>query len=110
MSPDKSSSTGRDRFTLPQNARAYRKIGPFTPATLPAGLTRQHQLKPGAWGRLTVLSGAVSFIWDSADEPGLPFTLQKDDSIIIAPAMPHHLVQNDQDFLLEIEFHTFAAD
>ena len=53
---------------LPALAAPYRTIGPFDSDTIPAGLLRRHDLKPGVWGVLTVAFGTIRFCWD--DEAG----------------------------------------
>ena len=52
------------RGALPEEAQIYRSIGPFDAQTVPKGLLGKHDLKPGAWARLCVTGGSVSFVWD----------------------------------------------
>ena len=74
---------------LPGDCEAYRHLGPFAAATLPAGLLRAHALKPGCWGVLTVAAGRIDFVWEDAlDEP---VQLNAGGSIVIPPERRHHL-------------------
>lgn len=79
---------------------AYRKIGPFGRDTLPQGLLAEHSLRGGTWGRLTMLRGAVGFIWD---DNGERIELKAGDVHLITPERHHHLDITGA-FELEIEF------
>lgn len=74
---------------LPGGARPYRRIGPFAADAIPAGLLRCHDLKPGVWGLLSVEAGAIRFCWD--DAAGGSRRLAAGDTMLIPPAVPHHL-------------------
>lgn len=74
---------------LPTDAENYRTIGPFVRETIPAGLLRRHDLKEGAWGIVTIQSGAVAFVWDDAE--GGSVHLAAGDAIEVPPLVPHHL-------------------
>lgn len=81
----------RDRGPdLPRGAACYRTIGPFTRETIPAGLLRRHDLKPGAWGVVTIRAGEIDFAWD--DEAGGVTHLTAGQAILVPPTVPHHLV------------------
>lgn len=84
---------------LPDDCEAYRRLGPFTAATLPPGLLRAHALKPGCWGVLTVAAGGIDFVWE--DAPDRPIRLGVGDNIVIPPERRHHIAV-DGDFTLEI--------
>ncbi|MBS0476903.1 MAG: DUF1971 domain-containing protein [Proteobacteria bacterium] len=84
-----------------QDLEPYRTIGPFDRATLPAGLLKEHRLKPGAWGQLEVLSGALRFVWDLPESGALD--LVAGDEMLIPSETPHHLEIAD-DFSLRITF------
>ncbi|MBS0482406.1 MAG: DUF1971 domain-containing protein [Proteobacteria bacterium] len=84
-----------------QQLEPYRTIGPFSRATLPAGLLSEHRLKPGAWGLLEVLSGKLRFVWDQPDSE--PLDLAAGDQVLILPEAPHHLEVTD-DFSVRITF------
>jgi tellurite resistance-related uncharacterized protein len=92
------------RFTPPPGAAAYRRIGPFGPADLPAALLREHRLKPGVWGQVEVLAGSIGFAWDDPAGRGETVTLRAGEMIHVPPTIPHHLEPLDEDFRLEIAF------
>ena len=85
---------------MPEQAEAYRTIGPFDAASLPAGLRRTHDLKPGAWGKVTLEEGSLGFVWE--DEQGGREDLRAPAEIVVPPQVPHH-VEGD-DFRLSITF------
>lgn len=87
-------------------ADPYRRIGPFDADTIPAGLRRRHDLKPGAWGVLHILSGGLRFCWD--DEQGGCRMLSAGERMLIPPAVPHHL-ETSGPVTITIAFHS-AAD
>ncbi len=82
---------------------AYRLIGPFDADSLPRGLLAEHRLKPGIWGRLTMLVGAIDFNWDDEGAASEPITLKAGDVLMVPPQRPHHLKLRGS-FELQIEF------
>jgi tellurite resistance-related uncharacterized protein len=93
------------RGELPVDAEAYRTIGPFDAATLPAGLRAEHSLKQGTWGLLTLSEGALRFVWD--DEAGGAEELAAPARLVVPPQVVHH-VEGDGPFTLTIAFHRSA--
>jgi cupin 2 domain-containing protein len=85
---------------LPADCVAYRSLGPFGAATLPAGLRRAHRLKAGCWGVLEVIAGRVRFI-DEEDPARAPVDLGAGDRIVIAPGDLHH-IEPEGEFTLGI--------
>jgi len=47
---------------LPPKAVKYAETKVFTTETVPAKLTNEHDTKPGVWGKLKVLTGALDYI------------------------------------------------
>jgi len=47
--------------SLPIDARGYRQTPEFTETTIPAGLLRRHATRPGVWGRIHLLEGALRY-------------------------------------------------
>jgi tellurite resistance-related uncharacterized protein len=90
------------RGALPEDAAAYRSIGPFNAETLPAGLRSKHRLKEGAWGLLTLSEGSLRFVWD--DERGGAEDIVAPARIVVPPQVPHH-VEGAGPFELTIAFH-----
>lgn len=93
------------RGELPADAEAYRTIGPFDPATLPAGLRAEHRLKDGTWGLLALSEGSLRFVWD--DAAGGAEDMAAPVSLVVPPQVLHH-VQSDRSFALTITFHRSA--
>lgn len=79
---------------LPADVRCYKQIGPFRGADIPKGLLREHRLKEGVWGRVSVLDGELLFVWDDAD--GGASRLTAPGAIIVPPTIPHHLDETDR--------------
>jgi len=93
------------RGELPADAEAYRTIGPFDAATLPAGLRAEHSLKQGTWGLLTLSEGTLRFVWD--DEAGGADELAAPASLVVPPQVLHH-AESDGPFTLTIAFYRSA--
>ena len=87
---------------LPADATRYWQSRQFDQRSLPAGLTREHRLKEGTWGILTLLSGTIGFNWD--DSEGGTIELSAPARIVIPPIVPHHLKIRGP-FTLTIDFH-----
>ena len=94
-------------MTQPPRLETYRRIGPFDADSLPRGLLSEHRLKPGSWGRVEVLSGSITMVWDDGTDE--PQQLSAGDVVLVPPERPHHLVE-DGPFTLAIEFQRDAAD
>jgi len=47
--------------TLPPQCRSYKKTPVFTEDSVPAGLLKAHQTKPGTWGKIVVLDGKLIY-------------------------------------------------
>ena len=46
---------------LPPNVSPYKRTPDFTETTVPAGLLRAHDTKPGVWGLIHVLEGRLAY-------------------------------------------------
>ena len=86
---------------LPAGSEPYRTIGPFDAQSLPQGLRKQHQLKDGAWGLLTLSAGSLRFVWD--DAAGGTDALAAPASVVVPPQILHH-VEGEGPFELTITF------
>ena len=76
--------------TLPANAVAYRRTPEFTHRSVPSGLLRGHITKEGAWGRIVVLEGALTYrILESTVEE-VPLT--PGNCGVIEPMVRHEVV------------------
>lgn len=76
--------------SLPSEVVAYKRTPEFTDTTVPAGLLRSHDTKPGVWGRIVVLEGALLY---RILEPEVE-DIRLDPSIagIVEPTVKHEVV------------------
>lgn len=102
MGTDTVSHTVSPRGPMPSGHVAYRTIGPFDAASLPAGLRAEHRLKPGAWALLSLTEGALRFVWD--DATGGAEDLVAPATLVVPEQVPHH-VEGDGPFAVTITFH-----
>lgn len=86
---------------LPAGVEAYRTIGPFDAASLPAGLRRTHDLKEGTWGKISLEQGSLGFVWE--DATGGRDDLAAPAELVVPPQVPHHVLGDD--FRLSITFY-----
>lgn len=54
--------------SLPDRVEKYAETPIFTEETVPKKLTADHDTKPGVWGRICVLEGALDYIIPGAPE------------------------------------------
>jgi cupin 2 domain-containing protein len=89
------------RGALPEGVEAYRTIGAFDAASLPAGLRASHNLKDGTWALLSLTAGTLRFVWEDAaggvEELRAP-------AILVVPPKVYHRVEGDGPFELTISF------
>jgi len=76
------------RGELPDGAAAYRTTDEFDEVTLPAGLRRDHNTRPGVWGRAEVLAGRLRFVMPAL---AVDRVIEAGDHAIIPPELPHHV-------------------
>jgi len=91
-----------ERPTMPPGLTLSRTTPEFTDSSVPAGLLAAHRVADGCWGRLRVLSGAVTFVFE--DEPNDAHVLRVDERIDIPPGRAHH-VEPATDARFVVEFH-----
>lgn len=94
--------TSIDRPELPAGLEHVRTTEVWDEHSVPAGLRRAHRVADGVWGRLNVLTGAVTFVFD--DQPHEPIVVLAGSSVVIPPAREHHLVF-DGPATFAVEFH-----
>lgn len=58
--------------TLPSDVEKYSQSSLFDEGSVPAALRRDHCTKPGVWGQIVVLSGALTYLRD--DRPAQVLT------------------------------------
>lgn len=88
-----------DRLELPEGLTVYRKTPDFTEETLPAGLQRDHSIKPGSWGQLLVFSGCLTLhIHEAVRE------VRGGDAAAIPPSAVHHVTITARPLSCRIDF------
>jgi tellurite resistance-related uncharacterized protein len=51
-----------DRFEMPAGFAMYKRTADFDERSIPAGLQRDHTTKPGVWGVIHVVAGALRYV------------------------------------------------
>jgi tellurite methyltransferase len=74
---------------LPAGVARYKLLGPFTNATIPPGLLRNHTLKARVWGRIVVLEGELLYVIER--DPEVSFVLAPGTHGIVMPEEPHRI-------------------
>lgn len=88
--------------TLPANAVAYKRTSEFTEASVPSGLLRSHTTKEGAWAKIVVLEGALTYrILDPAVEE---VVLTPERQGVVEPTIRHEVVPHPG-VRFYVEFH-----
>ncbi|PJK27409.1 DUF3565 domain-containing protein [Minwuia thermotolerans] len=82
-----------DRLEMPDGVTPYRETPVFDQATVPAGLLKDHETKPGTWGRLEVLAGRMRCVF--ADPVGRAADLGAGENSPIPPEASHHVELHD---------------
>ncbi len=90
----------------PAGMRLDRVTDEFTASTTPKGLLRAHRVAAGAWGRLHVRAGSLTFIFE--DRPGNAHLLGTGESIDIPPGIAHR-VEPGADCRFVVEFYEIPA-
>ncbi len=76
--------------TLPTNAVAYKRTLEFTQLSVPSGLLRSHTTKEGAWAKIVVLEGALTYrILEPATEE---VVLTPENHGVVEPTVRHEVV------------------
>lgn len=75
---------------LPPTVTEYRRTRVFTDQDVPAALTRDHDTKPGVWGRLEVQQGAVVYRVLEGEHAG-EYRVEAGASAVITPATRHRV-------------------
>ena len=75
--------------SLPPDVQPYQRTKEFSEQSVPAGLLRRHDTKPGVWGRIRVLEGSLLYrILEPEPEEQL-LTPERDG--IVEPEIPHEV-------------------
>jgi tellurite resistance-related uncharacterized protein len=71
---------------IPDDVAEYKRTRTFTESDVPEGLLRDHQTKPGTWGRLVVEEGRLEYTCRHGT-----FVLKPGTTGVIEPEQPHHV-------------------
>jgi tellurite resistance-related uncharacterized protein len=76
--------------TLPRDAVPYKRTNEFSASSVPSALLRSHSTKQGAWGKIVVLYGALTYrILEPEVEEVL---LSPGNCGVIEPTIKHEVV------------------
>jgi len=91
-----------DRFEMPEGVLAYQRTKDFDEGTVPAGLLSDHATKPGVWGILRVITGALTY----SVEPPLErdILVEAGGTAVIVPEVTHR-VRPEGAVRFFVEFH-----
>ncbi len=90
-------------MTLPDGLRKHGETRVFTADTVPAALLNSHDTRPGVWGKLMVLSGALDYIL--AGPPEVASRVEAGDFAVIEPTVLHRVgLVGPVEF--KVEFHS----
>ncbi len=80
------------RKDFPAILSKYSETPVFTQDTVPAKLTSVHDTKPGVWGKLVVLEGALDYV--VLGPPPARQRITPSNFGVIEPAVPHRVELN----------------
>ncbi len=96
-------------MALPPDVRPYKRTGEFTEATVPAGLLRAHDTKPGVWGLIQVLEGRLAYRVTDPRRPASETVLTPDgEPGVVEPTILHE-VEPQGAVRFYVEFHRADA-
>jgi tellurite resistance-related uncharacterized protein len=72
--------------TIPVDAKPYKQTARFTETTVPAGLLKDHHVKPGVWGHIVVDEGKLEYTCNRG-----VFVLKPGVAGTIEPEVAHHV-------------------
>ncbi len=75
------------RKNLPQSVAKYAESLLFNEHTVPDKLTSNHDLKPGVWGRICVMSGTLEY--NVCGDPPRAYPIKAGQHVIIEPGLVH---------------------
>jgi tellurite resistance-related uncharacterized protein len=77
---------------LPDGAAFYRRTDLFTETTVPAGLLKSHNTKPGVWGLIKVLEGELAYrITDPSRTPAERILSPDQPPGVVEPTILHEV-------------------
>lgn len=87
--------------TIPENAVAYKTVGPWVANKIPKMLLKKHNTKEGVWAKLEILSGSVQYYLCDSDAD--PITLTPEQFGVSEPQVWHYIEPTD-DAEIQITF------
>lgn len=79
-------------MTMPDDLAPYRRTAEFTETSVPAALLKAHATKPGAWGMIHVLEGALAYrIEDPRRPPSEIVLTPQSEPGVIEPTIAHEV-------------------
>ncbi len=87
---------------IPNEAKAYKTIGPWKSNKIPKMLLKRHNTKKGVWAKLEVLSGSVEYFLCDTDEK--PIILTPSNFGVSKPQIWHYINPSD-DAEIQITFY-----
>jgi tellurite resistance-related uncharacterized protein len=94
-----------DGATLPGDANLYRRTDLFTETSIPAGLLKAHSTKPGVWGLIRVIDGALTYrVEDPRRPPSTSLLTAEAAPGVIEPTILHS-VEPQRSVRFYVEFY-----
>ena len=95
-----------DLRLIPTVATPTRQTPIWTAGTVPAALLSTHHTS--VWAELVVVSGSVTFF---DEDPAWEATASADETTVIVPGRPHHIVPaDDAEFFVQFYNHAAPTD
>lgn len=84
-----------DGAALPDDVSPYQRTDLFTETNIPAGLLKAHSTKPGVWGLIRVIDGALTYRVEDPRRPPSARVLTADAAPgVIEPTILHSVEQH----------------
>ena len=77
-------------FSIPKECTAYKSTPTFSETSIPAGLLKAHQTKPGTWGKIVVLEGEL--VYRILEPEVEEHTLDANHFGVVEPGVLHEVV------------------
>lgn len=74
---------------LPDSVSPYKRTGLFTEDSIPAGLLKAHQTKPGTWGKIVIVRGTLLYRLLEPDTEEVHLSPTKHG--VVAPTVLHEV-------------------
>ena len=92
---------------IPKDCTSYKQTPVFNEHTIPSGLLKAHQTKPGTWGKIVVLEGRLRY---RILEPELEeHVLDPENAGVVEPEVFHE-VAPEGTVRFYVEFHQRGQD